>query len=117
MNLVTALMSITNVDMRMVTRVLVTCHVCDEVCLGLVSYLLHVDHHKLDVALVCAKCQRTMQTYCEFYSHYCDDLQQRCCIFCEEMRMSEKKAHKPSQVVDTTQLVMDAVNLFSQIAF
>ena len=29
--------------------------------------------------------------------------------------MSEKKAHKPSQVVDTTQLVMDAVNLFTQI--
>ena len=33
------------------TRVVVTCHVCGEACLGVISYMLHVDHHRLDVAL------------------------------------------------------------------
>ena len=31
------------------------------------------------------------------------------------MRLAEMKAHKPTPVVDTTQLVMDAVSLFTQI--
>ena len=95
--------------------VIIQCEVCDEQCLGVVSYLLHMDHHKLDVALECAQCRRSMQTYCQFYSHYCDQLQFRSCIFCEEMRMSEVNALKSPDVIDPKYLVKDAVNLFTRI--
>ena len=111
---------------------LVWCEVCGETCVGQVSYIMHMDHHKLKALLDCEGCyrlgseaaERAGTTYirssagyyfslCSFYGHSCHESNSKYCVFCHQFNHHTESA---DFAVDTDTTAQTAVDLLAKFA-
>ena len=111
---------------------LVWCEVCGETCVGQVSYIMHMDHHKLKALLDCEGCyrlgseaaERAGTTYirssagyyfslCSFYGHSCHESNSKYCVFCHQFN---HQAESADFAVDTDTTAQTAVDLLAKFA-
>jgi len=90
----------------------VQCQVCDTQCQGVISYMMHMDHHVMSTDLECSSCKRKFDTVCHFYSHSCTDSSERLCLFCQEISnfQDPPKLDEHKFKIDTEDLFMEIVN-------
>ena len=67
----------------------IQCDICNEICLSEIGYLMHVDHHRLNVTLECLQCKTEFVTICSFYSHACQTKSSSYCIMCDAFKKRE----------------------------
>merc|ERR1719468_12793 len=94
---------------------LIQCASCSELLPGALSYLMHMDHHKLDTVLECIKCNKTAESnsVCQFYSPSCNEDAARACVFCEEMVVMRELG--PLEKPDSKDLAKSVVELFTRM--
>ena len=88
----------------------VQCQECGDQCLGVMGYMMHMDHHIVHGASPeCPQCMRKgFPTICQFYNHSCSRPETKYCASCDEMRVLE--TWRPSPVS------MDILTLRSKAA-
>ena len=101
----------------------IQCEICNEICHSELGYLMHVDHHRLNVTLECRKCFTDYFTACSFYSHSCITKSTHFCLICDEFKKREsdpyiqKKPMKSSvgKSKNITELARSIENLMDNI--
>jgi len=58
-----------------------------------IGYMMHVDHHRFKISLVCNQCNLVYKTVCMFYNHACQRKKQPFCVICSGYESKEAKTY------------------------
>jgi len=105
---------------------MIQCDICNEICLSEVSYMMHIDHHRLHISLECLKCNTDFVTVCSFYNHSCQTKSSPFCILCDAYKKREATPYiiveasvlpnkSISKLMDINQLAKSIDNLMEEI--
>lgn len=67
----------------------IQCDFCNEICLSETGYMMHVDHHRLNVFLECTGCNLSFSRVCAFYGHSCQTKLTEFCLLCNAFSKRE----------------------------